>query len=55
MKTFYSCKEVAERYGVKVTTVWAWIKDGRLPAVKIGKFYKVKASDLRAFEEKKGV
>lgn len=51
MEMFYSCEQVADRYGVKVETVWAWIREKKLPAVKIGTRYRVKASDLEAFEQ----
>ncbi|MBQ7385007.1 MAG: helix-turn-helix domain-containing protein [Ruminococcus sp.] len=51
MEMFYSCEQVADRYGVKISTVWAWIREKKLPAVKIGRTYKVKAEDLEAFEK----
>lgn len=54
MEKIYSCAEVAERYGVKVTTVWEWIRIGKLAAIAIGgKRYRVKESDLNRFEESK--
>lgn len=52
MEIFYSCEQVANRYGVKVTTVWEWIKAQKLPAVKIGKSYRIKEADLDAFEQR---
>ena len=52
MELFYSCEQVAERYGVKVETVWAWIREKKLSAVKIGKGYRVSESDLATFEQK---
>lgn len=51
MEKFYSCEQVAERYAVKVATVWAWIREKKLSAVKIGKSYRVKENDLAAFEK----
>lgn len=51
MEKFYSCEQIAERYNVKLTTVWAWIRDKRLPAVKVGKQYRVTADALSAFEQ----
>lgn len=51
MEMFYDCKQVADRYGVKISTVWAWIRDKKLSAIKIGKTYKVKAEDLETFEK----
>ena len=50
-KAFYSCQEVADRYGVKINTVWSWIRDKKLPAVRLGKNYKVRCEDLNKFEE----
>ncbi len=50
MEKLYGCDDVAARYGVKIETVWAWIRDKQLPAVKIGKSYRVKESDLINYE-----
>ena len=50
MEKFYSCEQVAERYGVKLTTVWSWIRAQKLSAVKVGKQYRVTAEALSAFE-----
>ena len=52
MEKFYSCEQIAERYGVKLTTVWNWIRQKKLPAVKAGKQYRVTADALIAFEKK---
>lgn len=51
MEKFYSCEDIAERYSVKLTTVWAWIRSHKLPAVKVGKQYRVTADALAAFEK----
>lgn len=51
MEKFYSCEQVADRYKVKIETVWAWIREKKLPAVKIGKQYRIKDSDLTTFEQ----
>ncbi len=51
MEHFYSCEQVAERYGVKVATVWEWIRSKKLPAIKIGKQYRITADHLNAFEQ----
>jgi excisionase family DNA binding protein len=32
MKKYLSVKGVANRYGIGVSTVWQWVKDGQLPA-----------------------
>lgn len=48
---WYTCKEVAERYGVKVITVWDWIRLKKLNAINLGKEYRISEDDLHAFEE----
>ena len=47
----YTCGEIAERYGVKIITVWEWIRLEKLPAIRIGKEYRIKEEDLKEFEE----
>ena len=51
MTKIYTCEEVAQRYGVKIATVWDWIRKKKLTAMKIGKYYKVREEDLKQFEE----
>ena len=51
MAKLYTCEEVAERYKVEVITVWDWIRKKKLPAIKIGKSYRVSEDDLTKFEE----
>lgn len=50
MSKMYTCDEVAERYKVKVITVWDWIRQQKLGALKIGREYRVSEEDLNAFE-----
>lgn len=47
----YTCEEVAEIYGVKIFTVWEWIKRKKLQALKIGREYRIREEDLKKFEE----
>lgn len=51
MEKLYTCEEVAERYSVKAITVLEWIRQQKLPAINIGKGYRVKESDLLEFEK----
>ena len=51
LKKFYSCEQVAKRYGVKISTVWAWIREQKLPAIRLGGVYRVKESSLVTFEQ----
>ena len=50
MDKLYSCEDVATRYGVKTLTIWDWIRKKKIPAIKIGKEYRVREADLIAFE-----
>lgn len=50
MEKYYSCHEIAARYGVKIKTVWNWIHTKKLSAVRIGKLYRITDADLEAFE-----
>ena len=51
MSKFYTCEEVAEMYRVKVTTVWEWVREKKLNALQIGKSYRIRQSDIDAFEK----
>lgn len=53
MEECFSTKEVAERYRIPVTTVQLWIREKKLPAIRLGNQYRVLESDLRLFEEKR--
>lgn len=46
MDKFFTTKEVAKLYKVNEVTVRRWINRNWLPAVKIGKMYRVKTQDL---------
>ena len=49
MDTYYSIKEVAEILKVTYLTVYRWIHAGKLNALKAGKQYRIKKSDLDKF------
>lgn len=51
MERYLNCQQVADRYSVKLITVWDWIRKKKLPAIKIGKEYRIRVSDLERFEE----
>ena len=46
----YTCDEVAERYKVRVITVWDWIRQRKLNAIKLGREYRISEDDLIQFE-----
>lgn len=52
MERLLKCDEVAERYGVKVKTVWEWIRTGKLEAFSTGKIYRVSEKHLKEFEKR---
>ena len=51
MNKLYTCEEVANRYGVKVITVWDWIRKGRLRAISMPKGYRISEEALVEYEE----
>lgn len=50
MDKLYRCEQVAERYGVNTATVWRWVREKKLHALKIGKRYLIRESDMQHFE-----
>lgn len=51
MSKMYTCEQVAERYGVQIITIWDWIRKKKLPAIKIGKEYRISEEDIKSFED----
>lgn len=49
--TVYSLNEVASILKVTKRSVYTYIKEGRLPAVKLGKYWRVSKQDLEKFLE----
>ncbi|WP_053081292.1 helix-turn-helix domain-containing protein [Mycolicibacterium chubuense] len=45
----YSAEQVADILGLHVRTVRGYVRNGRLPAVRVGKQYRIAERDLRAF------
>jgi len=45
--------EVAEYLKVPVKTVWRWCRNGTLPAVKFGRYWRVRRDKLSSFIEDK--
>ena len=48
-KDLWSVEEVARYLGVRPTTVYQWCREGRLPALKLGKVWRIRRSALDAF------
>lgn len=53
MDKYLNCQEVADLYGVKVLTVWDWIRKKKLPAIKIGRDYRITSADIAEFENER--
>lgn len=51
MDKMYTTLQVAEHFNVPLVTVQKWIREGKLPAYRPGKEYRIKESDLLAFEQ----
>ena len=49
---YVSLAKAAKYLNVSRTTIWAWIKNGKLPAIRIGRNYRVKISDLNLMIQK---
>ena len=47
----YTCAQIADHYGVKVITVWDWIRQKKLPAIRIGREYRISEDDMKVFED----
>jgi len=48
---YYTCKEIAKMFRVSLRTVYNWIYSGRLPAIKIGRDYRITDDDIKQFED----
>ena len=48
---FLTVPEVAGRLRVRTMTIYRWIEAGKLPALQVGKHYRIRAGDLEAMLE----
>ena len=54
-ETLYTAKQISERCGVHIITVYVWIRTGRLAAIKLGRrSVRVRQSVLYEFLEQHG-
>lgn len=49
-EAYLSMKEVAERLGLSDAGVWQAVNAGRLPAIRLGKHWRVKERDVEVYE-----
>ena len=47
-----SAEELALYFGVKATTVYRWCKEGSVPCMKIGRYWRVRREELVDFLKK---
>lgn len=55
MEKYLSTKEIAKIFKITEVTVRRWINRGWLPAIKIGKMYRIKSKDLETLEKVKKI
>jgi len=49
MTTYYTPIEVANILKLNLNTVWRYIKEGKLPAFKVGRCYRISEEQLQEF------
>lgn len=52
---YYTTKSVAELFECHENTILKWIKDGKLPAFRIGRGWRIKQSDLDKFTKPQNI
>ena len=52
---YYSIDEVAKMLNVAYLTVYRWVRSGKLKAVRAGKQYRIKKTDLDKFTKIKKI
>lgn len=48
-KEYYSVREISEKYSVNTKTIYAWIRQGKLKAIKLGGVVRVPESAIQEF------
>lgn len=51
MDSFYNIKDVAEKLNVHWKTVYRWILNGNINAIKIGRVYKISHQELEYIKQ----
>jgi excisionase family DNA binding protein len=49
IERLYTPEEAADALRVKVRSVMEWLRQGKLKGVKLGRLWRIKESDLKAF------
>ncbi|MCD6520513.1 MAG: helix-turn-helix domain-containing protein [Anaerolineae bacterium] len=50
--TLLNVKQVAQYLQLKESTIYSWAQDGKIPAIKIGRTWRFRRSDLNAWLER---
>ena len=51
-KDFYTAKELADKFGLNIMTIYRYIDKKKLKAYKIGKEFRIERSDFETFLKK---
>lgn len=46
MDNFYTPQEVADKLKVNIRTIYRWIREGKLKAVKVGELWRISEKEL---------
>ncbi|MCL4473901.1 MAG: helix-turn-helix domain-containing protein [Actinobacteria bacterium] len=55
MEKLLTVEQVAEILQVEKATAWRWCREGKIPAAKIGRLYRIKERDLSSWLAEKTV
>lgn len=55
MEEYFSPQEVAQKLKLNVRTVYKWIREGRLKAVKVGDLWRIAESEIKRLLEENTV
>lgn len=53
MDNYYTPQQVAEKLQINIRTVYKWIREGKLKAVKVGDLWRISETELIRFVEEK--
>ncbi|MEG6568559.1 helix-turn-helix domain-containing protein [Thermoanaerobacterium thermosaccharolyticum] len=53
MDNYYTPQQVAEKLQINIRTVYKWIREGKLKAIKVGDLWRISETELKRFVENK--
>jgi len=51
MDNYYTPQQVAEKLQINIRTVYKWIREGKLKAIKVGDLWRISETELKRFVE----